>query len=262
MRIVWCSDVHLDHARGGTIDSFLDDVRSASPDLLLVTGDISVAPRLAEHLAFLASASRVRFVLGNHDYWGGSIARLREKLAGADVGWLGVLDPIELALGACLVGVDGWYDGRANEGEEVKTGGLLMNDWWNIAEYVEGRQVGHRRISRDLADDDTRTLEERLRRAIGAGYRRVIVATHVPPFQEASRYRGRPGPRENIGFFSNVGMGRMLLRVAGEHPEVQLEVLCGHTHDEYEHRAAHNLLVRVAGASYRYPEIARVFEVG
>lgn len=258
MRLLWATDVHLDHARGNLRD-FAAQVRAMTPDLLLVTGDISVAPLLEGHLNFLAElAPRFAFVLGNHDFWGGGIMHTRKKLLAARLDqYLQFRVPMRIGERSVLIGVDGWYDCRAGT-----PSGLLMNDWWNIAEFKYRGSVHVHTIARDLADDDTRLLETRLLAAAAMpGVRCVYIATHVPPFRETSLYGGKPGPENSVGYFTNVGMGDMLLQVAAEHPEIRFVVLGGHSHDECARNMAPNLAVHVGAAEYGSPWISSVFEV-
>jgi predicted phosphohydrolase len=258
-RIAWATDIHLDHASEEWRSDFVESIEVAAPDLLLVTGDITTADRLAAHLAELrAAVPRFAFVLGNHDYWGSSIRAVRERMAADDSGWLGASPTIELTPRACLVGVDGWYDCRAGHGAAAD--GVALNDWWHIEEFARrGWRTVHQ-VARELADQDTAALRPRLHQA-AARFPQVYVATHVPPMEAASLYHGTLGPDESRGYFTNVGLGEALLEIAAAHPAVSFTVLCGHTHEECQLPAAPNLEVRVGAADYRFPEISDVFDV-
>ena len=55
---------------------------AAGPDGVVLSGDLSSAPTLIEHLELLAEhlALPCYVVLGNHDYYGGSIAGVRARM--------------------------------------------------------------------------------------------------------------------------------------------------------------------------------------
>ena len=76
-RALWLSDLHLDKASNPQIGHLLAHISATSADCLFVTGDISKARSLTDHLRLLAAACRPRpiyFVTGNHDYYGSSFA--------------------------------------------------------------------------------------------------------------------------------------------------------------------------------------------
>jgi len=73
-----------------------------------VGGDIGTAADVSERLLDLADMAgmTVHFVLGNHDYYGGSIAQVRQRvgsLGHSGLRWLPAAGPQELAPGVTLV---------------------------------------------------------------------------------------------------------------------------------------------------------------
>jgi 3',5'-cyclic-AMP phosphodiesterase len=92
-------------------------------------------------------------------------------------------------------------------------------------------------------------------------YPNVIVATHVPPFREATWYQGRPSSDDYLPYFSCKAMGDILIEVAQSHPNCKLLVLCGHTHDGGEVSVLENLQVLTGPAEYGKPEIQRIIKV-
>jgi hypothetical protein len=89
---------------------------------------------------------------------------------------------------------------------------------------------------------------------------RIVIGTHVPPFPEASRHEGKPGQPSHLPHFCNLSLGESLLKIARRFPQKEFLVLCGHTHERCEWRAADNLMVRVAGAKYGEPAIEAILE--
>ena len=121
--LVWLSDVHADDLRS----DFLADVEVLGrerPEGILITGDISNAERLDEHLTAL-SALRcpIFFVLGNHDYWNGSFAGVTAIarsvcLKKTNLVFLDQSGLVQLGGGTVLIGGQGWGDGQAGLGEQ------------------------------------------------------------------------------------------------------------------------------------------------
>ena len=86
----------------------------------------------------------------------------------------------------------------------------------------------------------------------------VVILTHVSPFAKAAQYEGKQTSAEFLPHFCNVALGDALLKLARAHPGTSFTVLAGHTHSHCEYRAAPNLRVKVAGATYGEPMIADI----
>jgi hypothetical protein len=56
MRAVWSTDIHLDFLSPHARQDFLAVVASKHPDVVFLTGDVSIAPYLIEHLSEFSSA--------------------------------------------------------------------------------------------------------------------------------------------------------------------------------------------------------------
>src|SRR5687768_6178625 len=79
-RLAWVTDIHLNFVSDDRIRAFAAQIAAHRPDSLLITGDISEAPSLREHLELLSDALGPRpicFVLGNHDFYRGSLEAVR-----------------------------------------------------------------------------------------------------------------------------------------------------------------------------------------
>jgi predicted MPP superfamily phosphohydrolase len=90
--IVQISDIHAGIYVGEReLEEGLELVRKARPDLVVVTGDIvdfdeHDAPLVARKLGDLAARDGVKAILGNHDYYAGSVSVARSlRAAGVDV---------------------------------------------------------------------------------------------------------------------------------------------------------------------------------
>jgi predicted MPP superfamily phosphohydrolase len=76
--LAWATDVHLNFLTDHDLMAFCASVAELRPDALVLTGDIAEAPNLGRLLGRVASALErpIYFVLGNHDFYHGSIAEV------------------------------------------------------------------------------------------------------------------------------------------------------------------------------------------
>ena len=81
-RLAWLTDLHLNFLTPDHIDRLCRDVREAGTDAVLIGGDIGEAPDVVEQLEGLDArlGLPLYFVLGNHDFYRGSIARVRAEV--------------------------------------------------------------------------------------------------------------------------------------------------------------------------------------
>ncbi len=282
MRLRWATDIHLDFLPDREADAFCASLFAglASGDQVVVTGDISNAGQLGGHLRMLrdhAQAARacVSFVLGNHDYYGSSVAGVRAMVRQAcdgPVAWLGdewqVLSPDRTA----LVGVDGWADARVGNPNT----GVLMNDFRfindladrmpprGVTEWRRGadRTAVHEELRR-LADAEAASLRVKLAEVLEgpAAVQRVVVATHVPPWPGACWHEGAMSGPEWLPYFCCVATGQVLEEVAASRPDVRFAVLCGHTHGAGVFDPLPNLRCHTGGAEYRRPSACATFDL-
>jgi len=260
-RLAWCSDIHFDFVRPDHRKRFLDSLVLTGADGVLITGDISVSRRLAESLGAIAAMGLpAYFVTGNHDYYTSSFAQTEAVIDSVcrqhpTLVRLGHGEVIPLGEETVLIGHSGWGDGRAGIASQNAT---RMFDSVLIADL----RLGMLELFEKLGELGRASAQYMERGAPAAARRanRIVIATHVPPFAEASHYQGAPGDPAYLAHFTNVSMGEALLRIARAFPHKQFLVLCGHTHERCEYRAAENLLVRVAKAQYGDPAIENVLE--
>lgn len=262
MTILWATDPHLDHVGAPVRAAFLESLRASSPERLIVTGDISTAASFTTDLEAMANAAAapVYYVLGNHDHFGASVGAVRDAATALaarrpDIQWLPPLGVVTLSSGEALVGVDGWADGRVGD---PFTTPLVLNDDRLIAELAAqpGRH-GRIAVKQALASADADRLESLLHRAAAVA-RRILVATHVPPFIEALPTHGRLADPAWRPLLISGATGAVLRHFAETHPEHALSVICGHTHVEWSCEITNNLSVRVGGARYGAPRFVRL----
>jgi predicted phosphohydrolase len=260
--ILWASDLHWDHASVGSRQAFVDTLRETHEPIVVLTGDIAVASRLVADLELLADAAArpVHFVLGNHDHYGSTVGKVRDKVIELaarrpDIQWLPPAGVVILNDTTALVGVDGWADGR--HGDPLHTP-LRLNDDRFIAELAaQPTRAARLAVKQALADADAMRLATLLERAVAIA-RQIVVATHVPPFPEALPATGRLSSAEWLPLLVCGATGSVLRAAATAHPGHAFLVLSGHTHAESDVMILPNLRCRVAAARYGEPAGCRV----
>src|SRR5437868_2829700 len=115
MLLAWLTDIHLNFLKPQEIGAFFESLREVRADAIMLTGDVSDARDIADRLEQLAATVErpFYFVLGNHDFYGGSIRGVRAEvraacLESANLHYLTAGEPVEVAPGVGLVGHDGW----------------------------------------------------------------------------------------------------------------------------------------------------------
>lgn len=264
MRLAWLTDIHLDHAEPSVVDALSKQVADLNVDAVLATGDLSVASRLGSDLTRLVSRWEVPlyFVAGNHDYWGSSVERVRgalRKLSRVDprLRWLPSEDPVLLNDATALVGVDGWADARLGDPENSH---VRMRDYVTVDELKQHRGAAALDAARRIADADAALLRSLLDAALRLRPH-VYVATHVPPFAEAARFRGMITTSRWLPWVTCKAVGDALLEASEAHPDRRVTVLCGHMHHPAHVTIRDNLEVRCGAAEYGTPKVQAVLDI-
>jgi Icc protein len=263
MHVTWISDIHFEFLSDTAITDFLRAIRQTCPDAVLITGDIGQAPSLVSYLSEMESLVRcpIYFVLGNHDYYHGSIAAVRQQVGrkcstSSLLHYLTDCDAVSLSAATCLIGHDGWGDGRLGDftGSTVE-----LNDFVLIDELSGLSRPQLLNVLQGLGDEAAEHLRAVLPDAL-ARHRHVVVLTHVPPFREAAWYENHHCDDDFLPFFGCKATGDVLRQAMLAYPDRQMTVLCGHTHGAGQAQILPNLTVYTGGASYRCPAVQKVFE--
>lgn len=278
INVALCSDIHLNFLTLDRVTKFAETLFKAGPDAVLITGDISEGDVLVQHLKILLAVvdKDIYVVLGNHDYWKSSFDKVATAMRdlmkeNPRFHWLPETGVVELTDKTALVGVDGWYD--AGYGD-WKRGGIFMNDWQHIEEFSVGFVPGMYgnqgmtvskdaliSVCRQKANRDAALAEQLLQEAF-IKRDHVVFATHVPPWPEVARYRGRATDEFALPYYTSKAMGVVLEDVAKYLKAGQtLTVFCGHTHDKAFHRFSANLSVHCSPAQYGSPAISSMVGV-
>lgn len=264
MRFAWLTDIHLNFLEPMARRAFYASVREETPDAVLVGGDIGEGPKLSAYLLEMERAFGVPiyFVLGNHDFYGGSIARVRSEVTNLCessrlLHYLPKAGCVALGEATGLLGHDSWADGRF--GDYVGSN-MILNDYFLIRDLALADKAERLRIMQRLAHSAAAFFSREIPRAFRR-FDRLVVLTHVPPFREACWYQGRISNDSALPHFACRAVGEVLLGAMRSRPDRRMTVLCGHTHGGGKADFLPNLTVLTGAAAYGEPKIQRVFEV-
>ncbi|MCC9643371.1 metallophosphoesterase [Rhodopirellula sp. JC740] len=263
-RIAWVTDPHFDHAKLDVWQAWNEKLLELDPDAVLITGDLSEGDDVAYQLRCLAESldRPILFVLGNHDFYGKSIATTRRDLIALsrDVPQLTYLtdhQSVSLNRTTVLIGDDGWGDATVGDyaGSNVRLNDFqLIEDFrtsspehWQSMLIAEGKSAADR-IAQKLRD-------------LPATITQVLIATHVPPFREACWYEGKTTDDNWAPFFVCGQLGEVLQTAAAESPDRRHTVLCGHTHHDGIAKLRDNLVVHTGASVYGSLEIESVISI-
>ncbi len=281
MRITWCTDIHLDlvfdlvgnerFISESKVQAFCAKVMATKPDCVVITGDISQASSLEIHLMWLEMylpGIKVFFVLGNHDFYSGSILSVRAMVDKYDgtmtrTCWLNKMGVVKLTDKTALVGHDGWYDGGyANWFRSLPN--LKIGDYDLIADFRFQPPLLMHKLMNDLSQQAADHIDEHVVAAAKAGFPHVLFATHVPPFRENSRSPdGSMSPEHSwLPVMASRRAGDALKLTAQDFPETKFLCLSGHTHTAWEQDYGPNLKCLTGKSVYGSPHLSiRVLEI-
>ncbi len=265
MKLAWLTDIHLNFLRQSALDVFLSSLADNDADAFLIGGDIGEAPDIASYLNAIDNALQrpTYFVLGNHDFYRGSIARVRKTVQQLcavcpNLYWLPDAGLVPLTDETCLIGHDGWGDGRLGDyhGSDV-----MLNDWELIEEFDGFEEERAARLAKlnALGDEAAAHFRKVLPNALKR-FRHVVVLTHVPPFRESCWHEGKISNDNWLPHFTCKAVGDALVK-AMTPSDRKMTVLCGHTHGGGEVQILPNLQVLTGGARYGAPVVQRVLEM-
>ena len=263
-RIAWLTDIHLEFLNTDEIDDFCQLLARSTPDVILIGGDTGNAPTLKAHLTRLADLWErpIYFVLGNHDFYSGSIAGIRAAAADLThrsrwLHWLNVSGVVALTANTGLIGHDGWADGRLGNAARSQ---VLLNDYFYIEEFVGLSSPDRFARLNTLGDEAASHFEQLLPLALKR-FHNLLLLTHVPPFKESCWHEGRISDDEFLPHFTCCAVGNVLIDIMQKHPDCHLTVLCGHTHGQGETFILPNLRVKTGGAEYGRPQLQELIIV-
>lgn len=260
-KALWLTDLHLSHLGRKDREEFIQSLKNVSPDCLLIGGDTGEAHSICNYLQELENvvSCPVYFVLGNHDFYGGSLsvvrANVRRIVKGSNnLHFLDDMPPIELSNDTALVGHSGWADGRLGNYRDSR---VELNDYVLIEEFKRLNKDKRLKKLNELGDSAALQLEQKLTAAFD-DYNRVLCLTHVPPFKESCWHEGKISDDYWLPHFTWKAAGDVMRKVMQARPDSYLKVLCGHTHSSGKVRILENLEVVTASAEYGRPRVEEV----
>jgi predicted phosphohydrolase len=263
-RIAWATDIHLNFVDDDGVERFRKEILATDCDAVLLGGDIGEAPSVATYLEDFAQRLKrpIYFVLGNHDYYRGSIHAVRQWAAAVTeksrwLRWLPAAGVVSLTSRTALVGHDGWSDARLGD---FLASPVRLNDYRLIEELRGLPKPALRAKLNALGDEAADYLEATLTDAL-LRFENTIVLLHVPPFRESCLYQGKPGDPNWLPHFTCKAVGDTLETLMARHPARRMSVLCGHSHGAAELDALPNLRVTTGPAEYGLPTIGAVFDI-
>ncbi len=265
MKLVWLTDIHLNFAQEHVWRQLFSVIRMSSPDAIMISGDIGEAPSISTYLREITGDSSypIYFVLGNHDYYRGSISKVRTEVSELcqstpNLVWLSNSEIVELAPGIGLLGHDSWADGRFGN---YKDSDVELNDYLMIDDLANRSKTERLKVMQRLAGEAAKHIS-RLLKDTRSRYKELIILTHVPPFRESCWHEGRISDDNWLPHFSCRIMGDVLKKFADANPRTQMAVYCGHTHSSGTAVILPNLIIYTGDADYGRPKVQRIIKIG
>ncbi len=264
MNAVWLTDIHLNFLKNNQINDFLRLLSAESGDCFFISGDIGEADSIMGYLKRAESVLKrpIYFVLGNHDYYQGSIKEVRCRVSDGvkdfeNLIWLNKVDYVSLSRETALIGHGSWADGRLGDpyGSSVE-----LNDFYLIDELKISNRTLRINAIQELANAAAVHFRKVLPLAIKK-YQKIIVLTHVPPFKEATLHDGQIAGDDWLPFFSCKVVGDFLKDFMKENPKIEMTVLCGHTHSHGKCQILPNLKVLTGIAKNGSPQIQQILKI-
>jgi predicted MPP superfamily phosphohydrolase len=146
MKLAWLTDIHLNFLDIGDRKRFYAPIINTQSDAILISGDIAEAPCLVDLMREMAEQINkpIYFILGNHDYYRGTVHGVRETLkilsdSHKQLFWLPASGMQLLENNTILLGQDGWADGRLGDYQNSR---ISLNDSRMIADLFQEKILG------------------------------------------------------------------------------------------------------------------------
>lgn len=265
MKICWLTDIHLNFLSSEQRVDFYKKILDHDCEAVAITGDIADSPMLVEVLQEMADHLKmpIYFVLGNHDFYHGEIAKVKQAVSrlchnDSSLIWLNESKVNKLTNDTLLIGQDGWADGRYGD---YQNSNVVLNDSRLIYDLFTQKILGKNKLlqkMQELADADAATLKIDLTEAVKLSAKKIIILTHVAPFVGACWHEGKISDENWLPFFASKATGDVIYNFAEKNPNLEFMVLCGHSHSDGIYQPLGNLLVKTGKAKYYHPEIQEI----
>src|SRR5579883_2222911 len=191
MKLTWLTDIHLNFLEKNKREEFYQKIISVEPDAVLITGDIAEAPSIEDMMKEMVSYLHkpIYFVLGNHDYYFGEVAEVREAMitltqTNNKLYWLPASGVQQLTNEIILLGQDGWADGRLGDYENSR---VSLNDSRLINDLFQKKLLGRMQLLKkmqELADVDAAKLHDDLIKAVQLNPKKILYSRMFRRFEK------------------------------------------------------------------------------
>ncbi len=258
MKLIWITDIHLNFINFYELDNFCNKIIPLHPEAVLIGGDIGEAQDITNLLLTLEQklACPIYFVLGNHDYYHGSICDVRDQIQKITensqyLQYLSNTGIVELTSTTCLLGHDSWADGRYGDYFNSE---VMLNDYVLIKELSNLDKQTRLINLKKLGDEAANFFREQLSQAL-LNFQHVLILTHVPPFIESCWHEGNLSNDDFLPHFCCKAAGEVFIELMRKRPNQNLTILCGHTHSSGMCQILPNIFAKTGGAVYGRPHI-------
>lgn len=268
-RVLITADLHVEHSGIETTRRLVAGIIRESPDLIVLAGDLGNPLALFEEClaCFLKVDCPVAVIAGNHDIWcnaeerSADLFRRRLPQITREFGFHWLEDgPLRLEDGIAIAGGIGWYDYSARD---PRLNQSIHDIVANKARYaMDANRVDWSHTDIEFAAECRDRMNEHLTELqADPTVREVLVATHVPMFEEQLERRPQDLQwSEGTPYFGHHTMGDLVRNFT----KVRY-VVSGHTHNGVngvvEREGAVPIGVAVVPSDYGRPRwILRDFE--
>jgi len=235
-----CSDIHLDSCDDTTRASFENYV--AQFKHLFILGDFGTS--IEDLTQYLSGFADPFFLLGNHDYWGGTFKDVQASVE--HLKYLPLVGPIRVR-NRQIVGEDGIGDGHLGRVTTrfLMKGEILIKD----LKYHPNPMMVRKEVS-------TQMVERLLNNLALCDMDDIYIFTHVPPFDH--EYEGAPTETEKKPYYIWGQGGEAIEEWVAKHLSKRVHVISGHCH-WYNHVVlSDRLQFTTLPAEYGSPTVQRV----
>ena len=118
MKLAWLTDIDLNFIDKDQREKFYQEIVNTHCEVIMISGDIAESNNVVDILQEMALFVKkpICFVLGNHDYYRGTVTTVRAEMINLTktnqyLCWLPATSVKKLTNEALLIGHDGWADG-------------------------------------------------------------------------------------------------------------------------------------------------------
>lgn len=228
--------------------ALLHKVCQAHATRVWITGDIGDPSNNWKFLNELLEAVNrsVYFLLGNHDFYQGTISQARQKAAKicqqhSNAFYLHECEGFMMD-GHLVLGVDGWANTDKTSLHGTTWDSEQIFDLQNLS--IEQLQ----QVMNQFAEEDTALLLKKCRQSLSSSIHSVCIFTHIPPVDARLGSGKTRAMQEMRTVFYSEALSKGLHELTKYYPKVNFQVFSGHLHRKISYGISNNLQGYVANA--------------